>query len=125
MLWEDTTLLVKKILKNDIKNVIELVSKYNQILYDWIIPKIVDFAYELEKTTKTEDKEVILLKEPEEEYYTFKAKPELVISNKDNKSEIIMKDQKKISIGTYLCISNIVFLILQNFILGVNIWRGF
>ena len=44
-----------------------------------------------------------------------------VISNKDNKSEIIMKDQKKISIGTYLCISNIVFLILQNFILGVNI----
>ena len=74
---------VKKILKNDIKNVIELVSKYNQILYDWIIPKIVDFAYELEKTTKTEDKEVILLKEPEEEYYTFKAKPELVITNKD------------------------------------------
>ena len=50
---------------------------------------------------------------------------QIVISNKDNKSEIIMKDQKKISIGTYLCISNIVFLILQNFILGVNIWRGF
>jgi hypothetical protein len=46
---------------------------------------------------------------------------QIVISNKDNKSEIIMKDQKKISIGTYLCISNIVFLILQNFILGVNI----
>ena len=74
---------IKKILKNDIKDVIEIVSKYNQILYDWIIPKIVDFAYELEKTTKTEDKEVILLKEPEEEYYTFKAKPELVITNKD------------------------------------------
>lgn len=74
---------VKKILKNDIKDVIELVSKYNQILYDWIIPKIVDFAYELEKTTKTENKEVILLKEPEEEYYTFKAKPELVITNED------------------------------------------
>ena len=46
---------------------------------------------------------------------------QIVISNKDNKSEIIMKDQKKISIATYLCISNIVFLILQNFILGVNI----
>ena len=74
---------IKKILKNNIKDVIEIVSKYNQILYDWIIPKIVDFAYELEKTTKTEDKEVILLKEPEEEYYTFKAKPELVITNKD------------------------------------------
>lgn len=74
---------VRKILKNDINKVIELVSKYNQILYDWIIPKIVDFAYELEKTTKTEDKEVVLLKQPEEGYYTFRAKPELVITNKD------------------------------------------
>lgn len=74
---------VKKILKNDINKVIEIVSKYNQILYDWIIPKIVDFAYELEKDTTTEDKEVVLLKQPEEEYYTFKAKPELVITNKD------------------------------------------
>ncbi len=50
---------------------------------------------------------------------------QIVISNKDNKSEIIIKEQKKISIGTYLCISNIVFLILQNFILGVNIWKDF
>lgn len=74
---------VKKILKNDINKVIEIVSKYNQILYDWIIPKIVDFAYELERNTTTEDKEVVLLKQPEEEYYTFKAKPELVITNKD------------------------------------------
>lgn len=74
---------IKKILNNDIKEVIELVSKYNQILYDWIIPKIVNFAYELEKYTTTEDKEVVLLKQPEEEYYTFKAKPELVITNKD------------------------------------------
>lgn len=74
---------IKKILNNDIKEVIELVSKYNPILYDWIIPKIVNFAYELEKDTITEDKEVVLLKQPEEEYYTFKAKPELVITNKD------------------------------------------
>ena len=74
---------IKKILKNDIESVLDIVSKYNQILYDWIIPKIVDFAYKLENDTTTEDKEVILLKKPEEEYYTFKAKPELVITNED------------------------------------------
>lgn len=74
---------IRKILKNDIQKVLDLVSKYNQILYDCIIPKIVDFAYELENYSTTEDKEVILLKEPEEEYYTFKAKPELVITNND------------------------------------------
>lgn len=74
---------IKKILKDDIKSILDIVSKYNQVLYDWIIPKIVDFAYELEKDTIAEDKEVVLLKEPEEEYYTFRAKPELVITNKD------------------------------------------
>lgn len=74
---------IRKILKNNIQDVLDLVSKYNQILYDWIIPKIVDFAYEIEKYSTTEDKEVVLLKEPEEEYYTFKAKPELVITNSD------------------------------------------
>ena len=31
---------IKKILRKDINEIIELVSKYNQILYDWIIPKI-------------------------------------------------------------------------------------
>jgi 3D (Asp-Asp-Asp) domain-containing protein len=46
---------------------------------------------------------------------------QIIIKNKDNKSNIIAEDSKKIPIGTYLCISNIAFLILQNFILGVNI----
>ena len=46
---------------------------------------------------------------------------QIIVSNKDNKSEIIIAEQKKIPIGTYLCISNIIFLILQNFVLGVNI----
>lgn len=50
---------------------------------------------------------------------------QIIIKNKDNKSNIIAEDSKKIPIGTYLCISNIVFLILQNFILGVNIWKNF
>ncbi len=74
---------VKKILRNDINKVIELVSKYNHILYDWIIPKILDFAYEIEKDKTTEDKEVILLKQPEEGYYSFRAKPELIITDQD------------------------------------------
>ena len=90
---------IKKILRNDINDIIELVSKYNQILYDWIIPKIVDFVYELEKYTTTEDKDVILLKEPEEEYYTFKAKPELVITNSD--LEILGVKNKSFHADTY------------------------
>lgn len=90
---------IKRILRNDIKDVLDIVSKYNQVLYDWIIPKIVDFSYELEKDTTKEDKEVILLKEPEEEYYTFKAKPELVITNED--LEILGVKNKSFHADTY------------------------
>ena len=46
---------------------------------------------------------------------------QIIIKSKDNKSKIIVADLKKIPIGTYLCISNIVFLILHNLIIGVNI----
>ena len=74
---------VKKIMQNDLENVLQIVSKYNEVLYDWIIPKIVDYIYELEKEVETEEKEVILLKEPEEEYYTYRADPDLVITNDD------------------------------------------
>lgn len=80
---ELSCLEVKEILKNSKEEVLELVSKYNDILYDWIIPKIVNHIYTLETEVKTEEKEVLLLKEPKEEFYTFKANPELVITNND------------------------------------------
>lgn len=78
-----TCLEIKGILKKNREKVIELVSKYNDILYDWIIPKIVDYSYKLETEVKTEEKEVLLLKEPEEGFYTFRADPELVITKDD------------------------------------------
>ncbi len=74
---------VKKILEKNKEEVIELVSKYNELLYDWIIPKIVDYSYKIEKEVETEEKEVLLLKKPEGEFYTFRANPELVITSDD------------------------------------------
>lgn len=80
---ELSNLEIRDILKNDIKDVLDLVSEYNAILYDWIIPKIVDYSYKIEIDINTEEKQVLLLKEPEEGFYTFRANPELVITKDD------------------------------------------
>lgn len=74
---------IKRILRNEIEEVLALVSDYNLILYDWIIPKIMEFLYKMEKEIRATEKEILLLKEPEEGYYEFKAKPELVIKEDD------------------------------------------
>lgn len=90
---------IKKILNNYINKVLDLVSQYNAILYDWVIPKILEYTYELETEVKTEEKEVLLLKEPEEEYYTFKANPDLVITNED--LQILRVKNKSFHADTY------------------------
>ena len=123
---------VKKILKNDIKNVIELVSKYNQILYDWIIPKIVDFAYELEKTTKTEDKEVIQKYFPvEREKLINDYEPWFADKTKWNFSrEEFLKDKKTFIIQYFKfafkfpvqTISSLVFNTGNNYSPNFNLW---
>ena len=50
---------------------------------------------------------------------------QILISLKDDKSKIIKEEQINIPIGMYLCITNIMFLIVQNLITGVNIWKSF
>lgn len=74
---------IKRILRNEIEEVLALVSDYNLILYDWIIPKIMEFLYRMEKEIKATEKDILLLKEPEEGYYEFKADPDLVIKEDD------------------------------------------
>jgi hypothetical protein len=64
--------------------VLEVVNKYNEVLDDIIIPRIFHALFEVRSEIRTEDRELILLKEPKEGgYYEFSGKPELVITNKD------------------------------------------
>jgi hypothetical protein len=64
--------------------VLEAVNKYNEILDDVIIPRIFHTLFEVRSEVKSEDRELILLKEPKEaRYYEFSGKPELVVTNTD------------------------------------------
>lgn len=65
------------------EKVLEVVNKYNQVLYDVIIPKIFHTFYEVKAEMKSEDKKLVLLREPKDAgYYEFSAKDDLVITNK-------------------------------------------
>ena len=66
------------------EKVVEIVSKYNEILFDVIIPTIFHALYEVTCETVSEEKEVDLLRMPEgKEFYEFLAQPELVAKEDD------------------------------------------
>jgi hypothetical protein len=77
-------LLVSKILRESRDGegaILEAVNKHNEILYDVLIPRIYNALFEVSGEVKSEDKELILLKEPRDGggYYNFSANPELVV----------------------------------------------
>ncbi len=80
-------ILVHQILRESVDGVEEIVgavNQYNEILDNVIIPKIFHALYEVTSELRTDDADMILLREPKERgYYTFRAKPELVINNTD------------------------------------------
>ena len=59
------------------------VNQYNAVLDDIIIPTIFHALFDVTAIQKTEDREVVLLREPKDAaYYEFSAKDDLVITNK-------------------------------------------
>lgn len=77
--------LINKIIKESVDGVdaiLEAINKYNEILDDIIIPGIFHALFEVKTELRTEDKELILLREPKDAgYYEFSAKNELVVNN--------------------------------------------
>lgn len=59
------------------------VNRYNAVLDDIIIPTIFHVLFDVTAIQKTEDRDVVLLREPKDAaYYEFSAKDDLVITNK-------------------------------------------
>ena len=46
------------------------VNAFNELLYDWIIPRLFEMLYDLKEFEHHEPEEIELVKEPEEGYYT-------------------------------------------------------
>ena len=78
-------ILASKILneaEDGIEMILDAVNKYNKVLDDIIIPRVFHALFEVTAEKKTEDREVVLLREPKNAgYYEFSAKEDLVITN--------------------------------------------
>ena len=81
-------LTIAKILRestNGAENIVEAVNRHNEILEDVIIPEIFHTLYEVKSTQKSEDVDMVLLREPKNAgYYEFSANDELVITKGHN-----------------------------------------
>lgn len=82
-----------------IQQLVELVSDYNDVLYDHIIPKLFEFLYELKPYESKEEYQIDLVKEPREGYYQVTAKPELVAEL--SQSEYTAFKEKSFHLDTY------------------------
>ena len=64
------------------EQILQKVNEFNQLIYDWIIPRLFNALYELEKDETHDPEEIELVKEPKDGYYTVRANPDLVVTDK-------------------------------------------
>lgn len=80
-------ILVSKILEESVDGmdaVLDAVNRYNTVIYDCIIPTIFHALFDITSVQKTEDRNVVLLREPKNAgYYEFSAKDDLVVTVHD------------------------------------------
>ena len=81
-----SSILAAKILReaqDGINVILAVVNQYNAVVDDIIIPIIFHALFDVIATQKTEDRDVVLLREPKDAaYYEFSAKDDLVVTNK-------------------------------------------
>ena len=81
--------------------IVEAVNRHNEILDDVIIPKIFHALYEVKGTQRSEDVDMVLLREPKDAgYYEFSADDELVIT-KGHSSLTKSEEAKSFHADTY------------------------
>lgn len=93
---------IEQILNNTkpgLEELAEIVSNYNDLLYDRVIPILFNSLYELKPYESKEEYEIQLVKEPKEGFYQVTAKPELVAEISE--SQYLELKEKSFHLDTY------------------------
>lgn len=79
-------ILAARILRESVDGIdviLEAVNRYNAVLDEYIIPAVFHALFDVTSELRTEDKELVLLREPEDAgYYEFSAKDDLVLTDR-------------------------------------------
>ncbi|PMB97239.1 DEAD/DEAH box helicase family protein [Brevibacterium luteolum] len=90
-------LLIRRILTESVDGadrIIEVVNRYNDVIHDRLIPAIFHSLYDLNSSVRSEDRELVLLREPDNaDYYEFRAEEELVVEQGDEKLTTPQRDK--------------------------------
>jgi len=78
-------LLIRTVLESTaegLSKTLEAVNEHNQLLHDWIIPRLFTLLFDIQEYTREDDEQVILVKEAPVDpgYYQVRANPLLAIS---------------------------------------------
>lgn len=101
-------LLIKDILDNTTEGctkIIESVNEFNELLYDWLIPRLFHALYNITPDEKTEEYEVELIKAPEQGYYELSAEKDKIIRMDDERLQDLPKE-RSFHLDTYCFDSN-------------------
>ena len=78
-------ILAARIIRESVDGVdviLDSVNRYNAVLYDYIIPAVFHALFDVTSELRTEDQELVLLREPKDAgYYEFSAKDDLVLTH--------------------------------------------
>lgn len=73
--------------------ILEYVNEYNELLYDWIIPRLFHALYEITPEEKTEEYEVELIKVPTQGYYEVSADKDKILRMSDTRLKGLPTDR--------------------------------
>lgn len=80
-------ILASKIVRESVdgvETILDAVNRYNAVIDDYVVPAIFHALFEVTSVVKTEDRDVVLLREPKDAgYYEFSAKDDLVVTDHD------------------------------------------
>lgn len=89
---------ISKILRESVEGItviLDWVNKYNDIIYDRLVPVVFEALYEVGKTIVKESVDVRLLKKPKEGgYYEFSGNKDLILT-KDSEDAVVSKNKDK------------------------------
>jgi len=92
--------------KEGLKRVLSEVNEFNEVLYDWIIPRLFNEFYDLKSSEEWEEHEVELIRQPpiDTGHYTVRADPDKVVRVTD--TEASKYKNKSFHLDTYCFDSN-------------------
>jgi type III restriction enzyme len=71
--------------KEGLEKILLRVNEFNDLLYDWVIPKLFNELYDITEFEAKDEIEIELVKEPSDGYYLIKANRELIASLNSDK----------------------------------------